>query len=499
MPIVPRDVKKAVDLLKADPARAWTIDQLAEASGVARRTLQKHFRRFVGCSPHQLQLELRLDRIRRELLRAGPTATVSEIAARFGFSHFGRLAAAYARRYGETPSAALRRRDAAAKGPQPGFVSPAAERPVIAIQPFELPHGPPRGLRVADEISAALLRNRWLAVGSPARARYHLRGSVCGDAFGRLRIIVVLTDAGSGRHLWADRWDGTSEEVFAFEERVATQVATAVDRALRSAETDRVGDKSPGRLSAWELTMKALPQAMVIERATLAEALEWLERAMELAPQDPLPVALAAWCHAQRGSHHLAAQAAAEKRIGRALAERGARLKSGDPIAESLLGAACMLAGDFETASVHVERALALDGACAWAWNRSGMLNIYRGQFADATECFQIARAADPENPLNFMCSIGIGSAHFDSGRYQEAGRWFARAIAEHPAAMWVNRFRAPALFLAGKRDEARKSLREFRRAYPGVGMAEIRLALPYPQSHWDRLCEGLAGLGMRP
>src|SRR5262245_34586353 len=51
VPILPRDVKKALELLRADPARARTIDVLAAECGVARRTLEKHFRRFLGRTP----------------------------------------------------------------------------------------------------------------------------------------------------------------------------------------------------------------------------------------------------------------------------------------------------------------------------------------------------------------------------------------------------------------------------------------------------------------
>jgi len=126
------------------------------------------------------------------------------------------------------------------------------------------------------------------------------------------------------------------------------------------------------------------------------------------------------------------------------------------------------------------------------------MLDVYRGNFGDATECFRIAGEFDPSNPLNFMSSIGIGSAHFDAGRYEEGAVWFGRAIAEHPAAVWINRFRAPALLLAGKKDEARKAFVELTSKYPDLTVRALRQAIPYRQNHWDRLAEGLFDLGMR-
>lgn len=131
------------------------------------------------------------------------------------------------------------------------------------------------------------------------------------------------------------------------------------------------------------------------------------------------------------------------------------------------MGAAHTLAHDLDMATVHFDRALALDGGCVWAWNRSGWVNIYRGQTTEAVERFQIARGLDPSDSLNFFCSIGIAAAHFEVGQYNKAAHWFARGIAEHPQAVWSNRFRAPALVLAGQREEARQCYAELMRVYP--------------------------------
>ena len=89
---LPHDVKKAIDLLQGDLARPWGIGDLARHFDVPRRTLEKHFRRFVGCAPLEFLRAERLDQARRKLLKARPGASVTKIAADCGLNHFGRFA-----------------------------------------------------------------------------------------------------------------------------------------------------------------------------------------------------------------------------------------------------------------------------------------------------------------------------------------------------------------------------------------------------------------------
>jgi hypothetical protein len=65
--------------------------------------------------------------------------------------------------------------------------------------------------------------------------------------------------------------------------------------------------------------------------------------------------------------------------------------------------------------------------------------------------------------------------------------------------AVWVNRFRSAAFAVASRKEEARRSFVELGRAYPELTIGQLRSALPHTPSFRDRVCEGLASLGMRP
>jgi len=104
-------VRRAVAFLEANPDLDLGIVEIARAAHVSVRTLQLAFRRHLDTTPMTYLRRVRLDRIRAELLLADPVGgpTVTQIAARWGFSDLGRLSSHYRRMYGESPSATLRR------------------------------------------------------------------------------------------------------------------------------------------------------------------------------------------------------------------------------------------------------------------------------------------------------------------------------------------------------------------------------------------------------
>jgi AraC-like DNA-binding protein len=104
-----RSVKRAIDYIQANAAAPLTLADLVAASGVAGRTLHKHFRLSKGMSPMAYLRGVRLQKAREDLLR-DTGQSVTEIAARWGFDHLGRFAADYRKRFGETPSQTQRRR-----------------------------------------------------------------------------------------------------------------------------------------------------------------------------------------------------------------------------------------------------------------------------------------------------------------------------------------------------------------------------------------------------
>ena len=110
--IVPLKLRTAEQYAKMHAAQAPTVEQLAAEAGVSARNLHDLFMRFRGMPPSDFIREERLRGIRQALLRARSGATVSGIAAGWGYQHFGNCAALYRKRFGELPSETLDRREA---------------------------------------------------------------------------------------------------------------------------------------------------------------------------------------------------------------------------------------------------------------------------------------------------------------------------------------------------------------------------------------------------
>jgi AraC-like DNA-binding protein len=102
-------VKRAIDLMHAHPEIAWSTVELARATGVSTRALQRAFERSDQPSPMAYLRRLRLHRVHTELAASSPdSVTVTMVAGRWGFVHLGRFASQYHQLFGETPSETLR-------------------------------------------------------------------------------------------------------------------------------------------------------------------------------------------------------------------------------------------------------------------------------------------------------------------------------------------------------------------------------------------------------
>jgi adenylate cyclase len=109
-------------------------------------------------------------------------------------------------------------------------------------------------------------------VGRELGVRYVLEGSVR-KAGQRVRITGQLIDAVTGKHLWADRFDGSREDIFDLQDRVASSVAGVIEPTLQAAETRRSAARQTTELSAYDFYLRALAALYPITKDRTFEAL----------------------------------------------------------------------------------------------------------------------------------------------------------------------------------------------------------------------------------
>ena len=129
--------------------------------------------------------------------------------------------------------------------------------------------------------------------------RYVLEGSVRKVA-DRVRINGQLIDAATGMHVWAERYDRKSDDIFALQDEIALSVVGAIEPSLRRAEFERVKRKRPDSLDAYDLVLQAQPDVFSGMPDRSEKALVLLDRAILLDPAYALAHGLAAVCYHNR-------------------------------------------------------------------------------------------------------------------------------------------------------------------------------------------------------
>ena len=364
---------------------------------------------------------------------------------------------------------------------------PLPDKPSIAVLPFANMSDDPEQEYFADgmveEIITALSRIRWLfviarnstftykgqavdvkEVGRELGVRYVLEGSVR-KAGGRVRITAQLIDATTGAHLWADRFDGSLEDVFDLQDKVAVSVAGVIEPALHAAETAHSAARRTEDLTAYDLYLRAY----ALQLSSAPDALRLLDEAIRRDPQYGPALAWAASFHAQRCIAGWSQDPEAECRRGADLARRALQVGSDDPgIIVDAAAALAYFGEDIGAMMGLIDRALVLNPSFARGWNYSGLLSLFAGQPERAIEHAEAALRLSARARVGTTLGI-IGTAHLVSRRFDQALPKLLLAIQEAPTFPIPYRWLASCYAHMGQLDEARDIVNRLRAITPVV------------------------------
>ena len=367
---------------------------------------------------------------------------------------------------------------------------PLPDKPSIAVLPFQNMSSDPEQEYFVDgmveEIIAALSRIRWLfvlarnssftykgqavdvkQVGRELGVRYVLEGSVRKSG-NRVRITGQLIDAATGAHLWADRFDGSLEDVFGLQDKVASSVVGVIEPALQVAETARSASRSTNDLTAYDLYLRGYAMSLSSAKQ-IPEALCLVEHAITRDPRYGPALAWAALCRMRQVFDDRSDDREVDALKGTAFARRALEVAGDDP--GILANAALALAyfgEDIGAMMALVDRALSLNPSFARGWYVSGVLRNWAGQPDIAIEHLEASLRLSPRARIG-LSLLNIGYAHFFSRRFAEALPKLILAIQEDPSDPRGYRFLAACYAHMGRLDDAREIVKQFRAISPVV------------------------------
>jgi adenylate cyclase len=310
-------------------------------------------------------------------------------------------------------------------------------------------------------------------VGRELGVRYVLEGSVR-KAAGTVRIAGQLIDTATGAHLWADRFEGSLDDVFALQDKITESVVSAITPTVYQAEIDLAARRRPANLNAYDVCLRALPHFYSMTREGIAEALQLCHRALELDPRYGFAAFLAGSCHIFNISQGWVLDTQRDSDEATRLLRLALSIDENDPDVLASVGAAIsFLTDDFDTASEMVDRAVALNPNSTLAWNQRGHAYLFGGRAAEAVRSFERAIRLSPIDPMLYTTLAGMGIALIELRRFDEAVAVARKALRQNQVYATTYRCLASALAHLGREAEVRKVVSHLLELEPNFRISE--------------------------
>jgi TolB-like protein/class 3 adenylate cyclase len=334
-------------------------------------------------------------------------------------------------------------------------------------------------------------------VGRELGVRYVLEGSVR-KAGGKVRITGQLIDCMTGAHLWADRIDGSLDDVFELQDQVTASVVGAIAPKLDQAEVQRAKRKPVENLDAYDAFLRGLAYSYEWTKEGWNEALRLFQLAIELDPSFSTPYGIAARAYAVRKAQGWSIDRSLEQAEIRNLASRVSSIGRDDALALSWAGfALAYVCLDYDTGGAMVDQALAINPNLAAGWTNRGTLSIMRGRYQKAREEIAHALRLNPVDPEAFRPETLMAWSHFLDGRYDDALSWATRALAHQPVWRAALITSAASYALTGNDGEAAKVVGEIRRSDPTYCLSSFMSDSNLSPEDNEKFVEGLRRAGL--
>jgi len=310
----------------------------------------------------------------------------------------------------------------------------------------------------------------------------------------RLRITAQLIEAETGAHLWADRFEGALDDLFDLQDQITERIVGVIEPSVVKAEIERSRRKPPESLAAYDLRLRALPHLTHLIPAEAKIAAAYLQDALRREPSYAAAQADLARCHEicfNFGDHD-----PTDRGAGLKLAETVLASGTDDAAALAIAGFVIWNLGlDYGQSVAAMEKALRYNPCCTNALLWGGLVYALGGESAKATILAERALRLSPFDPAGWHAHLALSHAAMFEDRFEDALAHFDRTVHLNPQVGLMHAFRAAALVLAGRAEEAGPTIAKALELDPSLRWGRImQLLHPALAEKWARGLR-LAGL----
>jgi TolB-like protein/class 3 adenylate cyclase len=314
-------------------------------------------------------------------------------------------------------------------------------------------------------------------IGRELNVRYVLEGSVQRSA-NRMRVNVQLIDAGSGNHLWADRFDKPVADLFDMQDEIVARLANALNTQLVFAEARRAERApNPDSMDLYFQGMSVYHKGLTPSH--LLEARKLFERALELDPGNVDAIVGSALANGMFAGTHMSDDRTAHLGEAEALAVKALSIAPDNALAHLCLGVAQMFTYRAAQGISELERALAIDRNLASAHAYIGLAKNFVGRGEETDGHIADALRLSPRDTAAYLWGAFAGSVKVFLGKNEEAVALLRNAIETNRNYALPHFYLAIALAELGRLDEARLEMREGLSIDPTFTIRRYRVDAP--------------------
>lgn len=343
---------------------------------------------------------------------------------------------------------------------------------------------------VADDITTELSRNKDLFVvarrssfvaaqqnsdlriiGMTLGVRYVLTGSVR-RARDRLRLSVHLVACETGSELWAERYDGSLQDIFEVQLNIARTVTSTLAGRLTALAGEASAAKPPDSFDAYDHVLRATHCLSSYSREENARARHHLEKAIAADPGYARAHSLLCLAGLYHWFWELSEDGLTDVLVR---GEKALSLDAQDAKTHLALGVARLFSNQHDRAIHHFQRAIALNPNDDLVAAEHGRLLLYLDRAEEGLARIREAMRLNPYHP-NWYWNLEGRCLHTD-GRYEEAITAFGRI--DNPQ-FWVEAYLAACHAMCGRMEAAQHHVARLTEMRPDFRLSTFRRLLPY-------------------